>query len=187
MNNIVIFTGPMKSGKSEALLSLYNKYKIAEKHVVLIKPKLDTRTPGKVATRNNKEENAIELETTKDIKLFVESLYEHYGENINALFIDEFQFFKGVIQYLLELADKGIELFISGLNLTAEKQPFGIMSDIMCFASNINIFTAICDECKSEAQYTFCKITKKKQILVGNDCYESVCEKCYNKLINRDT
>lgn len=45
MNNITVFTGPMKSGKSEALLNIYNKYNIAEKNILLIKPKIDSRTP----------------------------------------------------------------------------------------------------------------------------------------------
>ena len=180
MVNITIFTGPMKSGKSEALLSLYNKYRIAEKHILLIKPKLDNRTPGYIASRNNKSVIANEIET-------IEEIVELIGKNkVDAIFIDEFQFLKGDVSKLLDIASKNIEIFIAGLNLTAERQPFGLMDKVMCFATKVVFFTAICEECKQEAQYTYCKVAKDNDILVGDSCYEPVCEKCYEKLNSKD-
>lgn len=134
---------------------------------------------GFITSRNNKSVQAIEIENIKELNNLI-------TQNTNAIFIDEFQFIKGNCLDLVNIADKNIDIFISGLNLTAERKPFGLMNEVMCYASNVVYFTAICEECKQEAQYTFCKVEKNNDILVGDSCYEPVCEKCYGILNNKD-
>ena len=43
MNQINVYTGPMFSGKTNALLSAYERATIAHKRVKAFKPKIDTR------------------------------------------------------------------------------------------------------------------------------------------------
>ena len=81
------------------------------------------------------------------------------------------------------MASAGKKFFISGLNLTAEKKPFGKMGDLLCCSDNINMYTAICDCCHSEnAIYTYCKSKKDGDILIGDSQYMSVCSSCYERL-----
>lgn len=51
---IKVFTGPMFSGKSDALLNEYDK-RYHKSRILLFKPKMDTRDYGVVKTRKGKE------------------------------------------------------------------------------------------------------------------------------------
>ena len=50
---IKVFTGPMFSGKSDALLNEYDK-RYHKSRILLFKPKMDTRDYGVVKTRKGK-------------------------------------------------------------------------------------------------------------------------------------
>ena len=81
------------------------------------------------------------------------------------------------------MAESGKKFYISGLNLTAEKKPFGKMGDLMCMADNVQMMTSICEVCKCEnAIFSFFKGTKTDDIYVGDSEYIPVCRNCYNKL-----
>ena len=104
------------------------------------------------------------------------------------LFIDEFQFLSGDIKIIIDAADyRHKEFYISGLNLTTDKNTFGLMGNLLCIADNIVILKGKCDLCGKLSKYSFCTVEKKNTILIGDDVYKSVCEKCYNKLIKNES
>lgn len=175
MGNINVFTGPMNCGKSQNLIQEANKQKIAGKEVAVFKPLIDDRfSTDNIMDRNGNKFPAVNIEKIDEIEKYDADVY----------IIDEFQFLPGDIEVILKLADKGKRFFIGGLNLTAERKPFGLMGDILCYADNIHLMTAICDECHSEnAIYTYCKVEKTGEILVGDDEYSALCSECYQKLI----
>ena len=57
---IKVFTGPMFSGKSDALLNEYDK-RYHKSRILLFKPKMDTRDYGVVKTRKGKELSLIHI------------------------------------------------------------------------------------------------------------------------------
>ena len=61
------------------------------------------------------------------------------------------------------------------------------MGDLLCMADNVQMLTAVCEECHSDnAIYTYFKGDNKKgDILLGDECYMPLCRKCYEKLINK--
>ena len=67
---IKVFTGPMFSGKSDALLNEYDK-RYHKSRILLFKPKMDTRDYGVVKTRKGKEINAILVDDIKDIPGYI--------------------------------------------------------------------------------------------------------------------
>ena len=176
MGNINVFTGPMYCGKSQSLINEANRQKIAGKKVAVFKPLIDDRfSNDDIMDRNGNKFPATNIEKIDEIEKYDADVY----------IIDEFQFLTGDIEVILKLADKGKKFFIGGLNLTAERKPFGLMGDILCHADNIQLMTAICDECHSEnAIYTYCKVEKTGEILVGDDEYSALCSECYKKLTN---
>ena len=91
---IKVFTGPMFSGKSDALLNEYDK-RYHKSRILLFKPKMDTRDYGVVKTRKGKEINAILVDDIKDIPSYI-------TDKINTIFIDEANFLKGDINILLD-------------------------------------------------------------------------------------
>jgi len=179
MNFIQVYTGPMRCGKSQMLLEQYNRYKIGKRNIIMFKPLMDTRTPQLVADRNGNSIKAIEVQSIKDILDFIVTI----DENIDAIFIDEFQFFTDDVQPILDIADSGIKVYVSGLNLSADRKPFGSINNLLCIATNIINLTAVCENCyKSDALYTHCKAERNNGILVGDEQYIPVCNACWNKL-----
>lgn len=177
MGSINVFSGPMKCGKSNQLIFEANRQKIAGKSIKVFKPLMDNRFyENQIADRNGNTFPAINIEKIEDIENYDADVY----------FIDEFQFLNGNVDSIQKLANQGKKFFIAGLNLTAEKKPFGQMGDLLCCSDNIQMMTAICECCHSEnAIYTFCKTEKTGDILIGDSQYIPVCSNCYAKLVDQ--
>ena len=176
MNNINVFSGPMKCGKSQKILDEANRQKIAGKNFKIFKPSIDNRFGDDfVADRNGNKLKAINISSINELSNYDADVY----------LIDEFQFLDGNIETILNLADKGKKFYIAGLNLTAEKKPFGKMGDLLCCSDNVNMMTSICEVCKNDnAIYSFCTSQSKSgDILIGDSEYIPVCGNCYNKLL----
>lgn len=180
MNYITVFTGPMKCGKTSRLIEEYNKLKHTDKIIQMFKPTIDTRFEKDfVKDRNDNKIECININSIKDLLFYI--------DKVDIFFLDEFQFLNGDINDILYLQSLGKIFYISGLNLTAERKPFGLMDSLLCIADNIINLSAVCDDCKEpKAKYTFCTIKKYEDILVGDEQYISVCPECYNNRISRD-
>lgn len=177
MGVINVYTGPMKCGKSKKIFDELDRQLIAGKKVQMFKPAIDNRFGESViASRSGKQISAINIKDIEEIKNYDAEVY----------FIDEFQFLEGNLSTIEKLAESGKKFYIAGLNLTAEKKTFGKMGDLLCLADNVNMLTAICEECKCEnAIFSFYKGQKDKDIVIGNSEYLPVCRNCYNKLTAR--
>ena len=175
MSNINVFSGPMKCGKSQRLINEATRQTIAGKNIKIFKPLMDDRfSDNEVMDRNGNKIEAINIESINEIEKYDADIY----------FIDEFQFLKGELDSIQKLVGKGKKFYISGLNLTAERKPFGKMGDLLCNADNVQMMTSICECCHSDnAVYSFCKANKKGDILIGDEQYIPVCSNCYEKLM----
>ena len=174
MGDINVYTGPMKSGKSQKIINEAYRQMIAGKKIQMFKPKLDSRDKEHIADRRGNSITAINISDMDEIKKYDADVY----------IIDEFQFLDGNVNIIQDLASKGKKFFIAGLNLTAEKKPFGKMGDLMCISDNVQMLTAICEVCKNDnAVFSYCKEKKTGDILVGDNQYLPVCRNCYEKLL----
>ena len=176
MGNINVFTGPMKCGKTKRAIEVANIQKIRGKDIKVFKPQIDNRfATDKIVTRSGKELDTYNILKIEDIEKYDADVYV----------IDEFQFLKGDLKELYKLANAGKKFYIAGLNLTAERKPFGSMGDLLCMSDNVQILTSVCEECRNDnAIYTYYKGDNKTgDILVGEDCYIPVCRKCYDRLM----
>lgn len=175
MNNISVFTGPMKSGKTSTVINTANALINQGEKVKVFKPVIDDRfSTNFVQDRDGNKINAINIGKIDDL--------ENY--EADSYVIDEFQFLEGDLNIIKNLANKGKKFYIAGLNLTTEKKVFGRMGDIMEASDNVQVFKANCDCCgSSNAIYSFCTAEKTGDILVaGDDVYLAVCPECYDKL-----
>ena len=176
MGDINVFTGPMKCGKTQKMLNELDRQSITGKEIKIFKPTIDNRFGDNIVqTRLGKMTKAINIDSIEELKNYDADIY----------FIDEFQFLNGNIDTIEQMAATGKKFYISGLNLTAEKKPFGKMGDLMCIADNVQMMTSICEICKNEnAIFSFFKGNKSQDILIGDSEYIPVCRNCYNKLNN---
>lgn len=178
MGDINVYSGPMKCGKTQQILNEYKRQLIAGKKVKMFKPTIDTRAGRDVV----ESRNGIDIPATSIYKI---SDLEKYDADVYC--IDEFQFLKGNVKTIEEMASEGKKFFIAGLNLTAEKKPFGKMADLLCIADNVNMLTAICDNCKNEnAVLTYYKGGKDTDIVIGDRQYLALCRNCYELLTKQD-
>ena len=115
--------GAMSAGKTIEVIETAYKYNSRGMKALLIKPSIDTRTANNVvASRNGIDIPAICISRISELEKFEADVY----------CIDEFQFLKGNVKVIEQMADCGKKFFIAGLNLTAEKKPFGKMADLLC-------------------------------------------------------
>ena len=170
----------MKSGKTTKLIEQYKKTLAKNPKTYMFKPALDTRYSSvRVVARNKDEQILSTLLNDVDMLWNFRDMYKNF-------FIDEFQFLDGNISTIKNLLDLGKNIWVSGLNLTAEKKPFGLMGDLMCFADTIYFMKGNCDYCgkQNKGIYTFYDGVKNTDIIVGDDNYKCVCSKCYDKHSN---
>ena len=178
MNKLTVFTGPMKSGKTEKLLCIYNNYKLQFKNVLLFKPYIDNRFSNtEVKSRNGKSEECYNINCLKDI------INNYNLSNIDAIFIDEFQFIKGTMRQLKSILNN-CDLFISGLDKTSELKNFKIITKTINIANTVVYLTGDCDICGKPSHYSYYKGHKTGDILIGDGDYLSVCKQCYHVLNN---
>lgn len=172
-NNIVVITGPMKSGKTKLLIEYFNFYK--DKYSCgVFKPEIDTRfSQTDIVDRDG---GYIEGKTIR--KLYE---LERYQYLCNLFFIDEFQFLSGNVETILKISSSNKKFIISGLSLTSENEPFGLMGNILCCADKVIVKQGICEECGKPSKFTYYNGKKTSQILVGDNVYKSLCYKCYYK------
>ena len=83
--------------------------------------------------------------------------------------------------------EKGKTFYISGLDMTAEKKPFGLMPQLLAIADKIEKFAAICYDCSEDnAVYSYYLGKKDTDIVVGNHEYIPLCRKCMQKRLKQD-
>ena len=170
------YVGPMFSGKSDSLITIYNK--IWNKKLVLaFKPKCDSRDGASIKSKNyDVEIPAIYIKDLKEIKKHIKN------KNIHTIFIDEAQFLQGDVKELVYLSVvEEIDFYIAGLNMTSEQKPFGIMPDILAVSDTVHTITGFCQECNKPSTFTYYEAKKKSDVLVGDEGYVSLCQRCLKK------
>ncbi len=184
---LTVITGPMFSGKSEEMVRLLRRARIAKQKVLVMKPARDSRTGEEIASRIL--ENGVFRNAASFPAEAVESK-DRATDLINksacdVLGIDEAQLFEyWLIDLITELKmDKTRTfprvIYVAGLDTDFMGRPFGPMPDIMALANNVNKLTAVCFVCSRPATYTQRLSGSLKQIEIGNEDYQARCENCF--------
>lgn len=175
-----VYTGPMFSGKSTALINEYDNI-IDKENAICFKPSKDTRDKTQIRARNVKEKvNAIVIKSFEEILGYLKSTTKY-------IFIDEVQFLEGNYCLLDSISKKlNIDVIVSGLHLTSELNSFGFTKDLMMLADKVVFLAARCEDCGENADYTYCLSNKNTDILVGDkEKYIPLCRACYIKRRNK--
>lgn len=193
---ITVYTGPMYSGKTTALLRTIERYTIAGIESVLFSPKKDDRySESDVVTHSNKSHPAIKIENAEEIFAHLD------GKNADSTVvgIDEAMMFdSNLIQVCSELRRLGHPVFLSCCDMDVFLNPFRLrdwkseenevtIGNLLAIANNVVKVTAICRSnenghiCGNEAHYTRINpgIDEEeflKGVVVGSDVYQAVCD-----------
>lgn len=170
---IKVYTGPMFSGKSGAMIIEYNKIYDKSK-IICFKSKIDTRDGNFIKSKQFPDVKipAIGIEKYEDIK-------EHLDDKHKIIFLDEANFISGDPKELLYLSvDKNLIIHVSGLSLTAEQDSFRGVPYVMALADHIYFYKSECHYCGREARWTHYTAEKNEEIIVGDANYVALCSDC---------
>ena len=143
-----IICGCMFCGKTDEMLRLLRRFSIAGRSVVLVKPRLDTRTEeGTVVSRSGAQHHAFSVDHSRQIEPLV--------GDADIVAIEEGQFFdEGLPEVVGRLADAGKQVLVTGLDQDFRGIPFGPMPRLMALADQVTKLTAICVVCGEPATRT---------------------------------
>lgn len=174
-----VVCGSMYSGKSEELIRLIKRAKIANKKVQLFKPALDNRySEDEVVTHAGE---SLKAQIAKDA-IHLLSLVE---EDTEVVGIDEVQFFSNdIIEVVMGLTERGIKVIAAGLDMYSTGETFGPIDTLMVKAKYVKKLHAVCVGCGRDAMYSHAisenyNTNTESKVKVGSvGDYIAVCEVC---------
>jgi thymidine kinase len=179
---ITFITGVMKSGKSEELIKRIGMY---DGRLMIIKPSVDTRDKGLVASRaTDVTYPAIVVDENEPYAVMkvVKSLRRG-----DRLFIDEVQFFsKDAIEVLVTHCRMlGIDIVASGLMYDFKRDMFPSSAYLYIESDYLQVLRAECDTCEKTASDHVRIGANGKMVTTGDsvgvegECtYKVVCPSC---------
>lgn len=147
-----VIAGCMSSGKTDELLRLLRRAEIARRRVLLVRPAVDSRTPGEYAESRSKARYPSVLVSREEPSSILALARERDADLVG---IEEAQFFDDqLVDVALALRDSGRHVIASGLNLDFAGRPFGPMPRLLAHADQITTLSAICVVCGEVATRT---------------------------------
>lgn len=184
---VVVITGPMFSEKSgELIRRLLKLEKYGRQKVKAYKPTEDTRfSENEIVSRIGHSFPATNIPKELTSEIVENILIE--AEDYSTLAFSESQFFSAEILYLIEeLADRGKNIILDGLNLDFRAKAFGSMGDLIAMADEVVKLFAFCACCGSSNGTHTQRIlngqpAKPGPIIVIGDTenYEPRCRTCF--------
>jgi len=145
-----VITGPMCCGKSEETMRELRRAVIAGRHVLLLRPSVDTRTETDEA--RSRSGMTFPAQTLLDSSQILPAI-EAAGADFVAL--EEGQFWDGgIVAAVNTMVDKRLVVIVNGLNQDYMGRPFGPMPTLMALSDEVRLLKAICQVCGEEATKT---------------------------------
>ena len=146
---LIVFCGPMFSGKSDELIRELRRAPHGGFKVIAFKPLIDSR-------RGNDSINSQDGERFPAIAVRgSEEILEHVTGADDIVGIDEAQFMDDKLpEVCLELVRRGKKVIVAGLDKDFRGLPFGPMAKLKQEADHVNTFHAYCRVCRRPASFT---------------------------------
>lgn len=175
--SIEIVCGSMFSGKTEEMIRRLRRAVIAKQKVQVFKPIIDNRyNMEKVTSHAGIDFEAVPINQSNEI-------FTHLKLDTTVVAIDEAQFFDdGIIDVIDKLANDGIRVVVTGLDMNFRGEPFGCIPTLLSKADKVDKLQAICMVCGEPAGRTQRLVNGKPAryddplVVVGaSEMYEARC------------
>jgi len=178
--SIEVICGSMFSGKTEELIRRIKRAELANKNIRIFKPCIDKRN----------KENLIISHDLNEIKATCVNYAKEIiplAQNSDIAAIDECQFFDDeIVNVANHLANNGIRVIISGLDMDFEGNPFGPMPALMAIAENVLKVRGICPKTGNLSLYSYRKSKEKNLILIGEkEIYQPMSREAFFKAMKK--
>ncbi len=182
--------GAMNSGKTTILLQTAHNYEERGMHVFVVKPSIDTKANEYISSRLGiKRKVDCLLSESDDIYKIIKK-----KKDINVVLVDECQFLKReqVDELMKITTDLNIPVLCYGLRTDFKTNGFEGSERLLLIAHSIEEIKTIC-RCGAKAIYNARFVNGKFELEGGqveidgreNITYESLCPKCYSKLVEK--
>lgn len=181
---IKVIVRPMFAGKTEELIRRVKRAEIAEQNVLVFKHNIDNRysDKGDIISHNGEKYECILIDNSEKVTDYIKN-----SDKIDIIAIDETQFFdKRLPTIVNKLADKGIKVICSGLDMDFKKEPFLNMAILLALADKVTKLKAVCFKCKEDANYTQRLVNGNPAkyfdpiiVVGGKESYEARCRNCH--------
>ncbi|HEX6140683.1 MAG TPA: thymidine kinase [Candidatus Limnocylindria bacterium] len=143
-----VICGCMFCGKTDEMLRLLRRFQIAGRRVMLVKPRIDTRSDEvTVVSRSGAQHTAYTVDGSAQIEAIV--------PDADIVAIEEAQFFDEALpEVVTRLAELGKQVLVTGLDQDFRGIPFGPMPRLLALADQVTKLTAICVVCGEPATRT---------------------------------
>ena len=177
---IELITGPMFSGKTDALIERLRVLEAEGLTVLAVKPSLDVRPPtGTLESHSGKQYPASQISASDD--------FETLANQADVVGIDEAQFLdEALVSAVHRLKAAGRLVVIAGLDLDYLRDPFRVVAALATLADHVETRVAQCAVCGRPAEFTQRlrdgrpAARSEPRIEVGGaDLYEPRCQNCY--------
>lgn len=172
--SIEVICGSMFSGKTEELMRRLKRAAIAKMNVEVFKPEVDNRySASDVVSHDRNAIPCTPVAHSSNIVLM--------ASGVDVVGIDEAQFFdEGIVEVCQALADDGVRVVISGLDMDFRRKPFEPMPALIAIADSVTKVHAVCVSCGAPANYSFRLVEGQDRVLVGEiGEYAPLCRCCY--------
>ncbi len=184
--------GPMNSGKSRQLISVFYNYKERGMQTYIMKPSIDTKGDDKIVPRNS-ETMMVDHLITKEDNLF--ELIKNQNKKISCILIDEAQFLEEHhVDELTDVVDYlNIPVICYGLLKDFTSHLFVGSKRLVETANSIEEIKTVCS-CGNKATEVIRYVNgiatdKGKQIVIdgANEeiTYDSLCRFCKKKILKK--
>ena len=184
MSYLEIILGPMFSGKTSQLLTIYKTEKLSSRKVLVINYSLDTRYSDKDLSTHDKQ--MIKCRQTRLLRELYD-IKSNRGVDLSlydTILINEGQFFSDLYDWVTYvLSNYTVKIYICGLDGDFKRKKFGQILDLIPLCDKVCKLSAICAICKDGTPGIFSQrlSDEKTQTVIGSDNYIPVCRRCYEK------
>lgn len=175
---VEVICGPMFSGKSEELIRRVTRSQIARIPVQVFKPMLDDRyAEAEVVSHSALKVSALPVDGSLELLRSINDATQVIG-------IDEGQFFDdGLVDIVDNLAAKGKQVIIAGLDTDYLRRPFEPIPTLCDRAEYVTKMLAVCHRCGGPGMYTQRIVHSDDLVVLGAlDAYEARCRMCYDPM-----
>lgn len=181
LGKLTVVCGSMYAGKSEELIRLARRSLYAKKKVQVFKPSIDDRYHQTMVVSH------MGVQHEADTAVNVAELSSKVKKETQVLLIEEVQFFEpSIVEFLVQQADRGVDVIVAGLDQDFRRQPFGPMPALLAAADEVIKLRAICMKCGNPASHTYRMVDGKPAhwddpiVLIGaTESYEARCRNCF--------
>jgi len=147
--SVEVICGSMFSGKTEEMIRRLRRAVIAKQEVQVFKPAIDNLYKvERVTSHAGVDFEALPVNHSTEI-------LKALKPETTVVGVDEAQFFDdGIIDVIDQLADRGLRVIVTGLDMNFRGEPFGCVPTLLAKADKVDKLQAICMVCGEPAGRT---------------------------------